>query len=470
MRRLAAHFLLTPTGLEPGRVVTVADDGTILEIAVASGAALDGLSGVEFFGGILTPGFLNAHCHLELSHLRGAIPPGGGLTAFAKGMRAVRTAGKGSEPLGSCAADLPAPAGSGGVNPADAAGFWDSRMWAEGVNAVWDICNGDSTFDLKRGSRIKYYNFCELFSLGADPAKAFALRDRAIAMGLEAGATPHSTYSLNLENFAGVLHGPDADGEMKERVGRSVDGPGAGMQAPLSIHFLETGEERDLFKRRGPMWNWYEEQGLRPDFIGEDGKNGDHPTVDGRDGSHQAGYGGGNRTVASGRVMGGNEHRTVASRGGIGGGERCAVASGKGRGRRGYEGPAERLVGQVPADRPVVLVHNCALTQRDIDIVMGHFTAPVTWVVCPRSNGYISGLRPPLDLLRKNNLRIRIGTDSPASNDALSIAAEIAEIRRLQPEIPLAEILHWAAAESIEPGRKPGVVHIDENFAFHRKV
>jgi cytosine/adenosine deaminase-related metal-dependent hydrolase len=156
--------------------------------------------------------------------------------------------------------------------------------------------------------------------------------------------------------------------------------------SPLSIHFMESEAEVDLFRKRGPMWDWYAEQGFAPDFLD-------------------------------------------------------------------YGGPAERLVAQVPADRPVMLVHNCVVTQRDIDIVMGHFTAPVTWVLCPGSNRHISGLTPPVDLLRGNGLRIAVGTDSLASNDRLSMAGELSLIRG----VPLAELLGWAAADTIEVGRAPGL-------------
>jgi hypothetical protein len=248
--------------------------------------------------------------------------------------------------------------------------FWDAKMWAEGVSVVADICNGNSTFDLKTRSRIRYRNFCELFGLGADPARAFALRDNALGLSLEAEVTPHSTYSLNRDAFAASTQ-------------LSI------ISSPLSIHFLESEQEIDLFHRRGPLWDWYVEQGLAPDFLD-------------------------------------------------------------------YGGPAERLVAQIPADRPVMLVHNCCVTQRDIDIVMGHFKAHVTWVVCPGSNRYISGLQPPVDLLRRNGLRIAVGTDSLASNTALSMVEEM----RLLTGVPLVELLGWVAADIIAPGHAPGLVHL----------
>ena len=122
----------------------------------------------------------------------------------------------------------------------------------------------------------------------------------------------------------------------------------------------------------------------------------------------------------------------------------------------------------VPHDRRVTLVHDCCITQRDIDIVMGHFTAPVWWCLCPRSNRYISGLEPPVELLRRNRLNICLGTDSLASNDRLSVFEEM----RMFPGIPLPELLAWAAGGGaqalgmedalgeIAPGRRCGLTVI----------
>ena len=59
--------------------------------------------------------------------------------------------------------------------------------------------------------------------------------------------------------------------------------------------------------------------------------------------------------------------------------------------------------------------------------------------LCPRSNRYISGLEPPVELLRRNRLNICLGTDSLASNDRLSVFEEM----RMFPGIPLPELLAW---------------------------
>jgi cytosine/adenosine deaminase-related metal-dependent hydrolase len=354
-------------------VVTLSDEGVIVDISTPP--SLDREPGMEFFPGVLVPGFLNAHCHLELSHLRGAIAPGGGFAGFARGMRVARAGGEERAENLERHDEEQNP-----VSERDSqSNFWDAKMWSEGVSAVNDVCNGSTTFDMKTRSRVKYHNFCELFGLRADYARAFALRDEAWGMGLTASVTPHSTYSLNRAAFAFAAAADGAESA-------AGDDPGC----PLSIHFLESEEEIDLFRRKGPLWDWYSEQGLSPDFLD-------------------------------------------------------------------YGSPAERLVAQVPHDRPVMLVHNCCVTQRDIDMVMGHFTAPVTWVLCPGSNRYISGMTPPVGLLRKNGLKIAIGTDSLASNETLSMVREM-QLLGEAGGVTLAELLAWAAADTIEVGNAPGLV------------
>ena len=106
-----------------------------------------------------------------------------------------------------------------------------------------------------------------------------------------------------------------------------------------------------------------------------------------------------------------------------------------------FSSPAERIIQTIPACQSVMFVHNCHVTQRDIDLIMGHFTAPVYWVLCPGSNSYISGVQSDVyKLLMANHLTILIGTDSLASNSSLSI---IEELKYFTDE-PLHTLLSWA--------------------------
>ena len=114
-------------------------------------------------------------------------------------------------------------------------------------------------------------------------------------------------------------------------------------------------------------------------------------------------------------------------------------------------------------------MHNCCVTQEDIELIEKHFETPVAWVLCPRSNDYISGLKPPTELLRRHSDMICVGTDSLASNDSLSIIEEL----KMFADVPLAEVAEWATINgaralgvdaeigSIEVGKRPGLVLIE---------
>ena len=71
MRRIASHYTLVNGELERGIVVEVDDYGTITSISRHDN--IDNIASVEFYPGILVPGMVNAHSHLELAYLRGAI-------------------------------------------------------------------------------------------------------------------------------------------------------------------------------------------------------------------------------------------------------------------------------------------------------------------------------------------------------------------------------------------------------------
>ncbi len=362
-RRIAANMLLRGGRLYYNPIVEVDADGVICSVqcddiaSQSSGAHRDSSVMTEFYSGIMLAGFVNAHSHLELAYLRGAIEPGSGFAAFASKIGAVRDQFTREERLLAMERAV-------------------VEMEREGIVAVGDIVNGETSYEVKgrAGAGISYRNFAELFGLRTHDMNAI----EALLRHPNTEATPHSLYSLNDPILREVAHFGD-------------------WSKPLSIHFMESESEQQLFDRKGALYNWYERVGFECDFLD-------------------------------------------------------------------YASPAERLVSLVPSGRSVILVHNCCVTQRDIDIVMSHFTAPVYWTVCPRSNEYISGVRPPLDLLRKSNLNICVGTDSLASNWSLSIVEEL----RLMADVPLVERLDWATRigaaalgfdylGDIEQGRRPRI-------------
>ena len=150
MRKFSAQYIITNAGppLKRG-IVTVAGDGTI-EGVEDTGGSPEESEGIEFHNGLIVPGFVNCHCHLELSHMKDIIPPRTGLAQFLKLFKEARI-------------DEPA------VIEASAAGA-DASMYSDGIVLCGDICNTAGTFDLKRRSRIKYISLLEVF--GIEPSKA----------------------------------------------------------------------------------------------------------------------------------------------------------------------------------------------------------------------------------------------------------------------------------------------------------
>ena len=194
---------------------------------------MDSLQGIEFFSGILVPGTVNTHCHLELSYLKGAIPPGTGLAGFVRQVAEKRDNAPIEERI-------------------QAADAWDSRMHHEGTVAVGDICNDAFTFPLKRKSPVHYHNFIELF--GIDPevslpalAKGVELASASERYALPYTLTPHAVYSVSELLFEGIVR---ENGERR----------------PLSIHFMESTAESELFRGEGLFADRYRKEGIAADF------------------------------------------------------------------------------------------------------------------------------------------------------------------------------------------------------------
>lgn len=199
----------------------MAPDGEILRVEALEEP--DRSPSTEFYAGILVPGFVNVHAHLELSYLCGAIPEGGGFAAFARAMGEVR--GRYSMEERKAAARVA-----------------DARMWAEGVQAVGDISNDEWCFEIKEQSPIHYHTFAEVFGL-----KTLDLSHQQSLLNHDSTSlTPHSTYSLQEGLFRQVC----ADGE-----------------APLSIHFMESAAEEELYRGEGALHDWYERVGFSCDFL-----------------------------------------------------------------------------------------------------------------------------------------------------------------------------------------------------------
>lgn len=215
MRRISAQYVFTMAGRPLTRgIVTLADDGTVAGVE-DTGGILTESAGTEFYNGIIIPGLINCHAHLELSHMRGLIPSGGGLGKFVEAVRTMREASQ--EEV---------------VAAADSA---DRNMFAEGISACGDISNNALTKGIKRDSAISYLTFAEVF--GTDPSvaairmsNAMKVVDELSESKLPVQITPHSLYSVSQPLWQMIREQIRPD-------------------SVISLHFLESEDERKLTSR-----------------------------------------------------------------------------------------------------------------------------------------------------------------------------------------------------------------------------
>ena len=117
-----------------------------------------------------------------------------------------------------------------------------------------------------------------------------------------------------------------------------------------------------------------------------------------------------------------------------------------------------------------IVVHGVQLVDDEIDRLV---KAGSTLVVCPRSNDWTGAGVPPIAKFYAKGLRVAIGTDSLASAPDLSIFKEVAEIRRLAPNVPASKVLRSATIVgaqglgrgrshgAIEPGRRAVLIRVE---------
>ena len=236
-QKFQASQVFTGTQMLDGadQVLITKADGTVEAIVSVSEAGDD----VQQLNGILSPGFVNAHCHLELSHMKGMIPAHTGLQEFVKQIVALRQVAPEAIQEAIVAAE--------------------SEMIANGIVAVGDISNTLDTLNQKAKHHLAYYSFVELYDL--DPTRA----EDKIIEGLEiqkqfqencvrASLVPHAPYSVtnNLWKLLSAHFGIHT----------------------ISMHNQETIDENEFFKTKsGSFLGMYERTKVNLDFFEATGKS-----------------------------------------------------------------------------------------------------------------------------------------------------------------------------------------------------
>lgn len=208
--------------------VIIADRGQIVNLLPLSEDLKDGL---RKYKGILSPGFVNTHCHLELSHMKGIIPSGTGLINFLQKVVALR--------------EFPLEEILQGIENADL------EMRKNGIVAVGDISNTSHTVKVKASSSIKYYSFVEMFDFINE-----RMTEGAIAQ-YEPVFQAHSSTDKNSKSY--VPHSPYTVSKgLFEYIKLKNDD-----DLTVSIHNQEVEAENELFiSASGGFINFFENFGL----------------------------------------------------------------------------------------------------------------------------------------------------------------------------------------------------------------
>ena len=211
MRRIAAKYLYVNADFTPihDGFVELDDNGVVLK----TGKSEDISSEKEYYDGAVVPGFVNAHCHLELSSMRGKFRKGTGMAGFIDQINELRDSTTHEQKLEEIL-------------------YWMKTLWNRGVSAMADISNCSDTFAEKSTSPMYTRTFLEVF--GTEPEDCDAVMDgvrelkkTADSFGIDAAPTPHACYTMSPELLTAV----------------SKEGLKSGF---LSFHSEETQEELSL--------------------------------------------------------------------------------------------------------------------------------------------------------------------------------------------------------------------------------
>ena len=333
---------------------------------------------VRLFDQAILPGLVNAHAHLELSELRGEIPPASSMPAWARDVMSKRE----SLETGNAVRALKIAA---------------AELRRTGTSLVGDIANTRLSAEVLEKTSVDAVVFREEigFNVMDDEARKIADRlceeqRRWTGRHVRFAVAAHAPYSVSPSLFK-ALSRAAGDGLRSVHLAESKE----------EILFLEEGigAWRSILSERG-RWNpkW------KPPAVGP-----------------------------------------------------VAYLS-----ELGWIGPR------------TIVVHGVHLTDAELRFLAEN---GATLVICPRSNAWTGAGIPPIERIFSYGVRVAIGTDSLASVPDLNLFSELAEIRRIAPDLPASEILRSATQVgatalgagdrlgAIVPSRKASLIAVDASGA-----
>ncbi len=226
--------------LESSNVLIADEAGSIIDIVNEAEAG----DGIRQLKGLLTPGFVNCHCHLELSHMKGVIAEQTGLVPFL--MQVVQLRSFPREVIDAAMANA------------------EQELYNSGTVAVGDISNTIDTLALKRESKMHWYNFIEILGLAEDmAAERFAAYKKVYDAFSElhnqvyyryATLVPHAPYTISRNMFS-LINNAAAD-------------------AVISVHNQECMAEDELYRNgTGDFFKLYDSIGMNASSFKCSGKS-----------------------------------------------------------------------------------------------------------------------------------------------------------------------------------------------------
>jgi cytosine/adenosine deaminase-related metal-dependent hydrolase len=219
--------------LPGGSVLIINEEGFIAGISNTS----EGGDDAEHYEGILAPGMINAHCHLELSHLKGTLPEKTGLVDFLSSV--IKSRATDPDQISECMQAA------------------EKEMYNNGTMAVIDICNTAGSVALKTKSALQWHSLVEVINLfDNNLEKQWQHYNEVLERfmqearpGDHVNLTPHAPYSVSNQTH------------------RAINDATKGLL--LSIHNQESHAENELFETGGGNFlGFYEKLGAPlPSFV-----------------------------------------------------------------------------------------------------------------------------------------------------------------------------------------------------------
>ena len=182
--KFKADNIFTGTQMLGDDKVLIVDKNGIVESIVDVELAGDD---VQTYKGIISPGFINCHCHLELSYLKNSIPKHTGMVDFILQI------------LSKKSMDIEI------IEQAIEAA--ENEMIANGIVAVGDICNTTQTIKQKLKNNLQYYNFIEIAGFVPNAAQQRFVAGLAVHnefakyFANNLNIVPHAPYSVSQNLF-----------------------------------------------------------------------------------------------------------------------------------------------------------------------------------------------------------------------------------------------------------------------------